>query len=459
MGKTGKIGSSGASGAESLYAAILRNTGTGLHVYRLERRSDPASLRMIDVNPAGARMVKMSASRMKGRLILDLFPGLAKAGIHRRYRDVAVKRRPFRVNEMLYGQPGLKETWYSFNAFPLPGDCVGVLFEDISRAKQAELALARAGSHLENVLNTVGSPVFVKDRGHRWVTLNDAYCRFMGYPRSRLLGKSDHDFFPKEQAEVFWEKDEKVFSTGLENVNEEKFTDSKGVEHTIVTTKRLFEGGDGKPLLVGVINDITEIRRAGRELALFRNLMERSTDAFFIAEPGTGALLDVNAKACENLGYSRTELLKMKVWDFWGEGKGPAGFSEFTARVREKGSLILESRDRRRDGSFLPVEVSVTAVSQDGKEYLLAVVRDISERRRMEEAMREVKTLQELIPICASCKKIRSDKGYWEQVESYFERKSDAKFTHGLCEACAAKLYGQETWYRDLKRTGETGKR
>ncbi len=181
MGNTGKIGNSGTGGTENLYAAILRNTGTGLHVYRLEKRSDPASLRLIDVNPAGARMVRMPAASMKGRLILDLFPGLAKAGIHRKYRDVAVKRRPFRVSEMLYGQPGLKETWYSFNAFPLPGDCVGVLFEDISRAKRAELALAGAGALLD---------------------VSSKACENPGCSRSKLLKKKVWDFARSQGAPV-----------------------------------------------------------------------------------------------------------------------------------------------------------------------------------------------------------------------------------------------------------------
>lgn len=452
MRKASKKENSGPESPELLCAAILKNIDAGLYVYRLEDRSDPASLRMIDVNPAGARLVGMKRGGMIGRLILDIFPGLGSTGIHKKYRNVIIKKKPLRVSDFLYGQPGLEPAWYSFTAFPLPGRCVGVLFHNVTRAKAAESSLVQARLQLEQILNTVGSPVFVKDRDHKWIMLNDAYCRFMGYPRSRLIGKSDHDFFPKEQADVFWAKDEAVFRTGRENVNEEKFTDSKRAEHTIVTTKRLFTGQDGQPVLVGVINDITEIRRAGKELTLFRNLMERSTDAFFIANPRTGEILDVNATACENLGYSRKELLAMKVWDVWAEGEGPSNFERFAGRVREKGSLLFESRDRRRDGSFFPVEVSVTAVSYEDREYFLAVVRDISERRRMEEALKEVTTLQELIPICANCKKIRSDKGYWEQVESYFERRSEAKFTHGLCEACAHKLYGNEDWYKEMKR-------
>lgn len=62
-------------------------------------------------------------------------------------------------------------------------------------------------------------------------------------------------------------------------------------------------------------------------------------------------------------------------------------------------------------------------------------------------ANEEVSKLQGILPICARCKKIRDDKGYWYQVESYIESHSDAKFSHGLCEECTDRLYGSEEWY------------
>jgi hypothetical protein len=67
-------------------------------------------------------------------------------------------------------------------------------------------------------------------------------------------------------------------------------------------------------------------------------------------------------------------------------------------------------------------------------------------------ANEEVLKLQGILPICSSCKKIRDDKGYWYQVESYIESHSDAKFSHGLCEECSEKLYGKEEWYIKKKR-------
>lgn len=60
----------------------------------------------------------------------------------------------------------------------------------------------------------------------------------------------------------------------------------------------------------------------------------------------------------------------------------------------------------------------------------------------LEEAVAKVKLLSGLIPICSSCKKIRDDKGYWNQIEAYISQHSEAEFSHGICPGCAQKLYG-----------------
>jgi hypothetical protein len=69
---------------------------------------------------------------------------------------------------------------------------------------------------------------------------------------------------------------------------------------------------------------------------------------------------------------------------------------------------------------------------------------------RIEEATAKIKTLNGLIPICASCKKIRDDKGYWNQLEQYIHEHSEATFSHGVCPECAEKLYGK--YYSQLKK-------
>ena len=114
---------------------------------------------------------------------------------------------------------------------------------------------------LQSIIDVLATPVFVKDREHCWVLVNRALCDFMGHSRAELIGKSDYDFLPREQAAVFWEKDNLVFTTGEKNENEEAFTDPSGVVRTIVTRKRLIDVA-GIPLLVAVITDITAFREA-----------------------------------------------------------------------------------------------------------------------------------------------------------------------------------------------------
>lgn len=124
---------------------------------------------------------------------------------------------------------------------------------------------------LQTIIDVVASPIFVKDSEHRWLIMNDSMCKFMGIRKDHLIGKSDFDVVPHEQAEVFWQIDDHVFSTGEENENEEQHTDPNGNVRTIVTRKRLVHVGDGVPLLVAVITDITAFREAeahSRYLAL-----------------------------------------------------------------------------------------------------------------------------------------------------------------------------------------------
>ena len=66
----------------------------------------------------------------------------------------------------------------------------------------------------------------------------------------------------------------------------------------------------------------------------------------------------------------------------------------------------------------------------------------------LQKAFDSIKTLKGLLPICSNCKKIRDDKGYWNQIEKYIESYTDVSFSHGVCPECAEKLYGDQYWYK-----------
>jgi len=72
--------------------------------------------------------------------------------------------------------------------------------------------------------------------------------------------------------------------------------------------------------------------------------------------------------------------------------------------------------------------------------------------KALQMALKKIKTLNGLIPICSSCKKIRDDKGYWNLLEAYIEKHSDASFSHGLCPECSDQMYGDKKWYQEKKK-------
>lgn len=140
-------------------------------------------------------------------------------------------------------------------------------------------------------------------------------------------------------------------------------------------------------------------------------------------------------------------------------------------RIRQKKGWSLDFRLRAKNGKYKWVHGrgKVSEWDENGNPARrTGTHKDITERkeaeleredliRRLNDALRDVKTLGGLIPICSSCKKIRDDKGYWNQLESYFEQHSTALFSHSLCPGCMDEIYGTDDWYIELKHRKKQG--
>jgi PAS domain S-box-containing protein len=127
----------------------------------------------------------------------------------------------------------------------------------------------------------------------------------------------------------------------------------------------------------------------------------------------------------------------------------------------------VEFRVIRKDGAILHMYHLCRPILNEQKEYLGRRVsnRDITDRKlaeterermitELQGALEQIKTLKGIVPICSDCKKVRDDKGYWEQVESYVQRHSDAQFSHGLCPDCVEKYFPK--YGKDIQNNPKT---
>ena len=132
-----------------------------------------------------------------------------------------------------------------------------------------------------------------------------------------------------------------------------------------------------------VVRDITERKKAEKALNLFRTLTDRTNDAIEVIDPETGKFLNINEKGCLDLGYSREELLALNIFDI-DPTVDHSSFTKAKEELQKSGELIWEGIHKRKDNSTFPVEVNIKYVQLD-RDYLVTVVRDITERKQAEE--------------------------------------------------------------------------
>jgi PAS domain S-box-containing protein len=133
------------------------------------------------------------------------------------------------------------------------------------------------------------------------------------------------------------------------------------------------------------LGSIAERKKAEEQIRLFRNLIERSNDCIFAVEPEWGRFLDVNNRACDSLGYTRQELLNMMtIKDIEVSMPDDSYWQKQIEQLKEKKDIVKEDKYKRKDGSTFFVETSLKLVRQEKQDYIIAIARDITERKRAE---------------------------------------------------------------------------
>jgi len=198
--------------------------------------------------------------------------------------------------------------------------------------------------------------------------------------------------------------------------------------------------------------EIAERRRAEGALreseVRLKTVLDTIQAGIVVIDPETHIIVGINAAAGKMVGAPREQILgSVCQQHICPADKGQCPITDLGQSLENAEQVLLTTSGKR-----VPILKTAVSVVLAGREHLLESFLDITERKQAEEererligelqeALAKVKTLSGLLPICASCKRIRDDQGYWQQIEAYIRDHSEAEFSHSVCPECAKKLY------------------
>ncbi|HKQ35453.1 MAG TPA: PAS domain S-box protein [Nitrospiraceae bacterium] len=260
--------------------------------------------------------------------------------------------------------------------------------EDITSRKRAKAALDHSHDLLKSFVEHTPAAVAMFDKQLRYLAVSRRWLQDYQLGDRSIIGLHHYDVFPEIRHMPEWQEiHQRCLAGAIERREEDPFTRADGCVEWLRWEVRPWHDGSGQIGGIMMLTEvITERKQSEAAVKLFRALLDQADDSIEVIDPVTGRFLDCNEKSFSSLGYTRQELLSLTVPDIDPIVTAPI-FAQNVTRIRESGTVTVETLHRRKDGSTFPVEVQIRLVRFD-REYLLAIVRDITERKRVEEALR-----------------------------------------------------------------------
>jgi PAS domain S-box-containing protein len=332
----------------------------------------------------------------------------------------------------------------------------------IKKKREQETLIRKSEFRYRSLFESANDAIMIfEPKDEIILEVNKKACEVYGYERAEFVGKSLKEI--TKNVKRGEEHIQKILEHGeLNEYETTHFTKTGRAIHLLVNASAI--DYDGRKAILSINRDITERKQAEAEKALLAQTVASAKDAICITDLDNNFLF-VNDAFIEMYGYKEEELYGKHV-NLIASTEVPEEIQkEIHKTTIEKGGWNGEVTNKRKDGTTFPVELWSSVVYDiEGKPVaLVGVARDITERKKLEKereqlitnlqnALAEVKTLSGLLPICSSCKKIRDDKGYWGEVESYLMKHTDATFTHGLCPECTKKYFPEI--YKKMEQNG-----
>jgi len=338
------------------------------------------------LNEAACNKLEMTNQELLGKIYLRFVHPENRAKVHSIFSEQIKNPTPKKSVDVQVITKSGKDGWISFLINPIyrEGNIVGLssVGQDITERKLAEAELSENERKTRALLDAIPDMIFRMNREGTYLDFKADKSDLYAQSEKTIIGKKNRDITPPEFADLVDRYIQQTLDSGeIQEFEYQMSTPKRGLrdyEARMVVS--------GKDEVIAVVRDITDRKQAEDSLRLFRTLIDKSNDAIEVVDTETAQFIDVNERACTDLGYSRSELLSMKIFDI-DPGQTPEIFRSLMDKFQLSSSTIVESLHQRKDGSTFPVEINVTIVKLE-KMYTISIVRDITERKMAENRLR-----------------------------------------------------------------------
>jgi len=265
--------------------------------------------------------------------------------------------------------------------------------KDIVGQKMTETTPKVSGENFENIFHAARDGMIIIDSETRkYVMWNTACCNMLGYTPEEFSNLDTYDIYPQDELPFIFEQIEEFYK-GNENIRSDTRFKRKDGSVIITDLNPSTITLNQKNFILLSFRDITERKQAEKELSRkeeqLRTLLENASDGIFIIGR-KGKYISVNKKGCDMLGYTSEEIQDMNILD--NMNLDPNQASVWLKELQERKSFLYEKSAIRKDGSIIQVEISVKLL-QDGR--ALGIVRDITERKKIEKKLKIYEKIME----------------------------------------------------------------
>jgi PAS domain S-box-containing protein len=400
-----------------LYDQIVENMQIGLYVYHLENLEDDTTLRAIASNPAATEFTGLEMADVLGMTIDEIFPKWRSKNIPQAFASVIRDREAVEIEDIDCDENSIVTRAFSIKAFPLPNNCVGVAFENITDRKRLEfqlkVALAqseRSQQLLRTVIDKSKDWIFAKDRDFRYILANNSFIKSLDITAEYAIGKTDLELGfpakfifgnPAENIRGFRQDDLAVLQGETIHNPSDPATFADGLVHIFDTQKVPLRDAEGNIFAVlGFARDITERYRTqealSRSEARFRSLVANIPGLVYRWQCDFSVMF-ISDAVSSIAGYPAADFLSQPDRESrtFASIIYPEDLAQVAVTIQQgienKQCYSLEYRLLTADGTIKWVwDKGSPVFDENGNaKYLDGVIFDISDRHLAQEALRQ----------------------------------------------------------------------